>query len=188
MPWHREGRPSPEVLVPSGVRLDWIRTAAEVSGVVSQYADAAEIQARLHRGDACLVWRNETDRSVLYHLWVSEVGAYIAWIDAPVFAGANELLVYDVWLDPGHRGGAVHWAAAGMACGEAIRRERTTIIGGVEHHEFAPFAVGYRRFGIGIMVAQRTLVGVRLFGWSWHFERPPPPDLKRVSPSQGAAH
>ena len=168
---------STQVPAHKGVDLEWLGQNGPAPAGISQYADTAGVDQRLARGDGCLIGRDATTGGLVYHLWVTESGAYLDWIFAAVTPRPQELLVYDVWLGENHRGGPAHWAAAALTCQEAMRRGRRYILAGVERREFPSFARKYRAHGLPQITADRAIIGIWIGGMRWHLNRPAPRNL-----------
>jgi hypothetical protein len=169
--WYRAGLTKPDVAAEPGIEFRWLRAPAD-GACASQYANQAEMKARLAAGDACLVAYGPQSSWPIYHLWIGEAGAYIPWIYGRVHTRPGELLVYDVWTDKRHRGGTIHLRGAGFACEEALRRSRRHIVAGIERREVAPYRRLYREAGVGDIVPVRAIIALRVPGRTWHWERP----------------
>ena len=167
--WYRSGATRPKVSDVAGVAFRWVRTSTD-GEPGSQYAQVAERKGRLARGDACLLGYRRDSQHLVYHLWVAEGGAHIPWIFGHVSTRPGELLVYDVWVDQSHRGGALHSVGAALACEEALRRTRRHIVAGIERRELVPYQRFYRSAGIGNIAPVRSIVAVRLPGRVWRWE------------------
>jgi len=139
------------------------------------------VEARYDSGDRCLIGMDTTTGQVIYHLWLSDTGAYTEWIFAFVEALPGHVLIHDVWVHPDYRGGNVHWAGASMACREAVRCRRPGIYGGFEEYEFFPHAAKYASLGLGLILPHVSLVGIRLFAAKMHFRRTPSPAVFDIS-------
>ena len=175
--WYRSGSPPPAIPVPANIRMFWL-TPDDMRANPNMLATPPDVVAeRLKTGARCLVAVNTDNGELVYHLWVTDTGAYIDWIFKYIAVPAQHLMVFDVWVHPDYRGGNVHWAGAAMACAEALRRGRTHIYAGVEEHEFYPFAMKYARTGIGAVMPHSQVFGVKILGVTFHFDGGPSPAL-----------
>lgn len=176
-PWFRQGQPPPAVDLPPNIRMRWLSPEEWRTNprIVETAPDIAA--ARFRTGGHCLIgWDSEAKRTA-YQLWVTESGAYIPWIFRYVAAPPDQLLVTDAWVHPDYRGGNLHWAGASEAFAEAVRRGRQYIYAGMEEVEFFPFATKIARLGFGVATPKASIVGIKLFSLSAHFEKAPSPGL-----------
>ena len=175
--WFREGADPPEVTLPGDVRMRWL-PHEEWQATPEMLETVPETVAERYRtGARCLIGMDTESGRVMYHLWVSEVGAYTPWIFRYVEPPPGHLLVFDVWAHPDCRGRNLHWAGATMAADEARRCRLTGIYAGVEEHEFLLFAAKYASLGLGLITPHVGLFGVKFFGLTMHVRLPPPPKL-----------
>ena len=175
--WFRNGEPAPRPNLADDIKLTWLTSEQwhdEPSLISTEPAIARE---RFGGGGCCLVGRDTRTLQTVYQLWASDRGAYIPWIFKFIPAPAGHLLVFDVWVHPDHRGGAIHWNGAAMACEEARNSEHTAILAGVETHEFQAFAAKYARQGLVTIWPRESLLGIKFFGATRHFSQQPPAHL-----------
>lgn len=179
--WFRDGGGPPEVAVPENVRMRWLPDEEWRSTPEMLETAPETVAGRYRTGARCLIGMDTESGRLIYHLWVSEAGAYTPWIFRYVEPPPGHLLVFDVWAHPDHRGGKLHWAGASMAAREAQRLGRTGIYAGVEEHEFFLFAAKYAGFGLGLIVPHSSVIGIKVFGLKMHFDGAPPPRLVEFS-------
>ncbi len=180
-PWFASGAPAPGVEMSDNVRVRWL-PYEEWQATPEMMETAPEtVAGRYQLGARCLIGSDTDSGRVVYHLWVTETGAYTPWIFKYIDVLPGYLMVFDVWAHPDHRGGNVHWAGASMAAREAQRLGRTGIYAGVEEHEFLLFAAKYAGFGLGLIVPHSSVIGIKVFGLKMHFDGAPPPGLVEFS-------
>ncbi|MCH7957835.1 MAG: hypothetical protein IIB63_09805 [Proteobacteria bacterium] len=179
--WFKNRGGPPEVTLPDNVSMRWL-PCEEWRSTPEKLETAPETVAqRYQNGDRCLIALDNDSGQVIYHLWVSDVGAYTPWIFKFIDTRPGHLMVFDVWAHPDHRGGKLHWAGASMAAQEAQRLGRTGIYAGVEEHEFFLFAAKYAGFGLVLIVPHASIIGIKVFGLKMHFDGTPPPGLVAFS-------
>jgi len=176
-PWFRQGSPPPAVSLPANIRMRWLSPEEwrTVPNIIETAPDIAA--ARFRTGGRCLIGWDSDAKKTTYQLWVTESGAYIPWIFRYVAAPPGLLLVTDAWVHPDYRGGNMHWAGASEAFAEAVRRGRQYIYAGMEEMEFLPFATKIARLGFGVATPKLSIVGIKFFSLSAHFEKAPAPAL-----------
>ncbi len=171
--WCRNGDSPPQVTLPANLRMHWLPREEWRSKPETLDTPPETVETRYQTGDRCLIGLDTDTGRVIYHLWVSETGAYTGWIFTVVDALAGHILIHDVWVHPDYRGGNVHWAGASMACREAVRCRRPGIYGGFEEYEFFAHAVKYASLGLGLIFPHVSVVGIKFFAMKMHFRRIP---------------
>ncbi len=171
--WFRNGDSPPQAVLPGNLRMRWLAREEWRSKPELLDTPPETVEARYQTGDRCLIGSDTDTGRVIYHLWLSETGAYTQWIFKFIDVLPGHVLIHDVWVHPDYRGGNVHWAGASMACQEAVRRRRPGVIAGVEEHEFFLFVAKYARLGLVLIVPYCAVVGIKVFAMKMHFRRTP---------------
>lgn len=177
MPWFRRGDPPPSVRLPGHIKLRWLTKEEWQKAPDILDRDAKTIADRFDAGARCLMAWDENTNRVIYHVWVSETGAYVDWIFRYVDAPANHLMVFDAWVHPGHRGGKLHWAGAAEVFAEAVRCGERRIFAGMEEMEYFPFVEKIARLGLGTSMPHSKIIGLKVYSKSWHVTGGPSPLL-----------
>ena len=171
--WFRNCAPPPEAPLPGNVQLRWLPFEEWQANRAVLETDEETVLERYRAGARCLFGWDSGAGKCVYHLWVSETGAYIEWIFKYVSALPGHLLAFDIWVHPDCRGQNIHWVGAARACEEARRAGHPGIFAGIEDHEFPVFALKYARAGLCLIKPHVSLAGVKVFGATAHFTRSP---------------
>ena len=124
-PWRARGT-APRLPTPPEIAFAGeISADAFAAGPVS--ADVA--RARLAGGDRCVV---ALERSKLVgQMWISRQPVHIDWIGCDVAPLADQVLLYNAWVDPDWRGRNIHWGLASLACETALQMGACAITAGL---------------------------------------------------------
>ncbi len=162
------------------VEMHWVDHEAWLRNPSILPAVPSVARQRYAAHSRCLIGVDRVSGKIVYHLWLSTGSIYIDWIFKALTAPADGVLIFDVWVDPSLRGGAVHRLGAALAVREAVRLERPSIEAGVEEHEYPSFATLYARMGLGICLPLYVLTGLRLgAGFSFHWRGSPSARLRK---------
>ncbi len=180
MTWFRLGRLAPMPAGDERVEMRWVDKEAWLANPAILPTAPAVVRQRYAAYSRCLIGIDQTSGKTVYHLWLSTGSVCIDWIFRSLTAPQDGVLIFDVWVEPSLRGGAVHRLGAALAVREAVRLGRPAIEAGVEAHEYPSFATLYARMGLGICRPLYVLSGLRLgAGFSFHWRGSPPARLRK---------
>lgn len=174
-PWRRPGQPVPANPPPPDVEMRWLQAAEWERTPPLLPHPAALVRQRFADGDRCLVIQRRDGGELVYHLWLSRVGAWTEWIGARVVPPDGYVLVFDVWTHPDWRSGRLHIPGATEVARSLDDLGLRGMVAGVEEQEIVPFARMYARAGLGYIAPYEVIVWHRLGPLSWH---------RRVAPAE----
>lgn len=182
--WYRDGRPPPGPPIPEELEFRWLDESdwrRDPRAVIAVPDVAGE---RFSGGGRCLIARDRQGDTV-HEMWILPSGTWTEWIRAVVDVPDGYALFAGSWTRPDWRRRYLMGCARTLGCIEACRIGRPGLFAGIEEHEILPRAERHARNGLYAMVPDQVLVHRQVFGWSWHWREPPPPEM--VSACHAAA-
>jgi hypothetical protein len=170
--WSPPDAPVPAHPPPADVDMRWLSVAEwERDPSLLPHPEAVP-RERFAEDSRCLVMHRRDTGDLVYHVWVTRVGAWTDWIGGRVEPPEGHGLVFDLWAHPDWRRGRLHLPGAAAVARSPGELGLVGMVAGVEEHEIVPYARMYARAGLGFIVPYEVIV--------WHRDgREPLHDTRR---------